>query len=236
MTGRVLSRLLAAGLAMAAAGCAQTTRVDEAVTPTELATKKTAVAIMRLGSHSPTCRNVSVVLGTRDQSGFYKRVTAVNVIDVRSVTEPPIAEVELDAGEYHVIAFVCGTARGTKAVSGRADFDTYRISYASFSLARGEIVNVGFLRMNASHVGRSAFGRPVRVDVSVTDWPLDEIERYKARRPELYQKLTTRLMTITPRGPRPPGEEDCGRILALKAEGKIANVPASCQPSRTAKR
>lgn len=234
MAGRVRSILIAAS-ALLAAGCAQTTRVDETLTPTQLATSNKAVAIMKLGIASPNCRNVSVLLGVRDAPGFYKRVRAVNVVDVRSPTDPPIAEVELDAGEYHIIGFACGNEKGYKIVSADANHELYRSSHAYFTLAPGEIVNVGWLHMNASRVGRSTFGRQLRTDVRVTDWPLAEIDRYKAKRPEMYAKLTTRLMTLTPKNVQPEGEE-CARYAQLKAEGKVQNLPASCLSGRVATR
>jgi hypothetical protein len=222
-----------AGLASLTVGCAQTSRVSDEVTSGSLATTSKAVAVMRLGSDSPACRNVSITLGRREPNGYYRRGRTVNVVDVRSPTDPPIAEVELDAGEYHVVGFVCASEKGAKVLSDKADSQTYRNSLASFSLAPGEIVNVGFLSVNASHVGRSAFGRPLRVHVRVTDWPLDEIDRYKARRPAVYQQMTTRLMTVMQRGPAPPDAEDCARLAALKAEGKIANLPPVCAPAHT---
>lgn len=235
MAGRGRGLLAAAIVGFVAGACAQTTRVDQTVTTAQLASSRKAVAIMRLGIESPTCRNVSVSLGTSLGNGFYKRLRAVNVVDVRSPNDPPIAEVELEAGEYHIIGFACGNEKGYKIVSAEADHETYRTSHAHFTLAPGEIVNVGYLHMNATRVGRSTFGRPLRIMVRVTDWPLAEIDRYKARRPDMYAKLTTRLMTLTPKNV-PPGSDDCARYAALKAEGKIANVPAACAPARTAAR
>ena len=48
----------------------------------------------------------------------------------------------------------------------------YRTSYASFTLHSGEVVNVGYLHVGAWREGRSSFGRPVEVEVDVTDWPV----------------------------------------------------------------
>ena len=35
-------------------------------------------------------------------------------------------------------------------------------------------------------------------------------------------------MTVTPRGADHADEDDCDTILALKAEGKVQNVPETC--------
>src|SRR5262249_12236100 len=103
-----------------------------------------------------------------------------------------------------------------------------RTSYASFTLAPGEIVNVGSFNFHAARVGLNAFGRPFRATVTVTDWPLAEIERYKAKRPQIYSQMRTRLMTVTPQGPVAPDEDECERLRELKAEGKVQNLPAAC--------
>jgi hypothetical protein len=40
--------------------------------------------------------------------------------------------------------------------------------------------------------------------------------------------MKTRLMTVTPRGPGEPGEDDCETMRQLQAEGKLQNLPAAC--------
>lgn len=133
-----------------------------------------------------------------------------------------------------MVGFNCGTGKSVKLVSGGRERDLYRSSFASLTLAPGEIVNVGYIHMNASFYGRSALGRPVRIDVRISDWPVADLERYKSSRPAIYQQMTTRLMTATPRSGA-PDQPSCSKILALKAEGKVAAVPASCLPARTAR-
>jgi hypothetical protein len=61
----------------------------------------------------------------------------------------------------------------------------------------------------------------------VTDWPLAELERYKAKRPHIYAQMKTRLMTVTPRA-RPPTSQECARLRALRAEGKVQQLPPEC--------
>ena len=80
----------------------------------------------------------------------------------------------------------------------------------------------------AALLGLNAFGRPVRTDVTVTDWPLAELDRFKLKRPGLYAQMVTRLMTVAPTGPAPPSTGDCARLEALKREGKVQTVPAAC--------
>ena len=236
MAGRRAGILAVAAVALIVAGCAQTSRVGDDLSPASLSASNKAVAVIRLATESPACKRVSILLGTRDTNGGYTRGQIVDVLDVRSLAKLAVAEVELDPGEYHVIGYACGDGQDFKILSDKADANTFRTSYASFSVAPGEVVNVGYLSINASHVGRSAFGRPLRVDVKVSDWPLSELERYKAERPTLYQQMTTRLLTISPRGPLPAGPAECARFAALKAAGKVANLPPECSPRQAARK
>jgi hypothetical protein len=205
----------------------QTSQVSENVSTTALAQKHRSVALMRVGSASPACNHVAVLLGQQAGEG-YRRGQVIKVANERSLSEVAVAEVELEPGEHHVIGYACNNERGTKTVMDKADSQTYRTSYASFTIKPGEVVNVGYLHFGASHIGRSAFGRPLRIDVSVTDWPLNEIERFKAKRPALFAQMTTRLMTVTNRGPHTPTGDDCRRLKELQATGKMQTLPAAC--------
>jgi hypothetical protein len=214
-----------AGLAcLLATGCTQTSRVDDNLSTTALVETRKAVAVMRVGAASPYCINVAVLLGVR-QGDAFRRHQAINVTNVRSLVEPAVAEVELDLGEYHLVAYRCQTKGGIKTVSAAAEPGTYTTSFASFRLEPGEVVNVGYLHVEAWRQGRNTFGRPTLMDVEVTDWPLAELERYKARRPHIYAQMKTRLMTVTPQGQGPPTSQDCARLKALKAEGKVQELP-----------
>ena len=217
------------------AGCTQTSRVDDNLSTAALAETRKAVAVMRVGAASPSCINVAVLLGVREGAGF-RRHQGITVMNVRSLTEPAVAEVELDPGEYHVLAYRCQNARSIKTVADGADQGTYRTSFASFTLHPGEVVNVGYLHVHAARVGLSTFGRPVEVDIDVTDWPLAELDRFKAKRPHIYAQMKTRLMTVTPPGGGPPSGQECARLKVLKAEGKVAQLPPECALAATAKR
>lgn len=219
-----LSMLVAAGLA----ACSQTTRVGEDVEPAHLAKVGKGVAVMRLGMASPNCQHVGVWLGTREGPGFRPQVP-VSVIHAGSLADAPVAEVELSPGEYHVISYACGTGqKNSQVVNYDRITGLTRTSYASFSIAAGEVVNVGSFEFHASRVGLNTFGRPVRINVQVADWPLSDLERYKAKRPHVYAQMRTRLMTVSPRGGAEAGEDDCDRLRLLKAEGKIQNLPEMC--------
>lgn len=219
--------ILATGIACLLAGCMQTSKVSDAVSSATLAKSHKGVALMRIGAASPNCINVGVLLGVREGDG-YRRREVIKVANVRSLAEQPVAEVELEPAEYHVIGYACSNERGVSTVMDKADPQIYRTSYAHFALKPGEVVNVGYLHFGASHIGRSAFGRPLRIDVSVTDWPLREIEQFKQKRPGLFAQMTTRLMIVTDRGPATPSDDECARLKTLHAAGKVQTLPASC--------
>ena len=121
-----------AGVAcLLAAGCTQTSRVDDSLSTTALVETRKAVAVMRVGAASPYCINVAVLLGVRDGEGF-RRHQGITVMNVRSLVEPAVAEVELDPGEYHVLAYRCQTAERHQDGGRRRRAGTYRTSFASF--------------------------------------------------------------------------------------------------------
>jgi hypothetical protein len=223
----VVRAVLAGFLPLALSGCGGTSRVDANVSPAQLRTDNKAVAVMRIGSASPSCVNVAVLLGRPEGAGF-RRYKAISVTNVHSILEPAVAETELEAGTYHVIGYGCAKAKGVAIVAEKADGTLYATSFASFKVEPGEIVNVGYLQFNVSRYGQNAIGRPIDVKVGVIDWPLNELERFKHKRPEIFAKMTTRLMTVTDLGPHAPTSDECGRLKALKAEGKVQSLPPTC--------
>ena len=225
---RRVAGFAAAALVIASGGCVQTSKVDESVTTAKLATTRKAVAVMRLGSASPACNHVEVLLGSREGEGF-RRKQIVTVANVRSLADTQVAEVELDPGEYHIIGYKCVAEKGETAVIDPAGGGLYRTSYAHFTVNAGEIVNIGFFQFGASKERRSLFGRKIRTDIEVTDWPLVEMQRFQRLRPALYAQMTTRLMIIND-GTLSEGDQQqtCDAWKKLQAEGKAANLPVEC--------
>jgi hypothetical protein len=216
------------------AGCGQqTTRVGDGATLQSLSQAGTGVAVMRVGAASPNCNHVQLMLGFRDGDG-YRRNKLVTVANMRSLSEAPVAEIELPPGEHYIVAYNCITDKGAAVVADQVTAHLFRSSYARFNVNAGEIVNVGYLHFQATRVGTNAFGRPVRTDVQVTDWPLAELDRFKKTRPTIYAQMKTRLMTPTT-GPQPePTLDECDQFRVLLAEGKVQNLPTTCAPAPVA--
>ncbi len=218
----------AAVIAALAGACSQTTRVGDDTSTGQLSQSGKAVAVMRLGMASPSCKHVGVWLGVREGQGF-RPTKPVAVIHAASLLEVPVAEVELDPGEYHVVSYACSTG---SSVSQVASYDRTtgltRSSHASFSIAAGEVVNVGSFEFHAARHGTNAFGRELKTTVTVTDWPLADLDKYKAKRPQIYAQMKTRLMTLSPRAGQDAGEDECDRVRKLVADGKVQNLPTAC--------
>lgn len=227
-----MTAFAAAGGALLAAGCIKTTQVGDDVNATKLVSDNKAVAVMRLGSSNPNCNHVAVLLGVRDGEGF-RRAQPVTVANVRHLSQAPVAEVALDPGEYHVVAYSCVSQKGPAVVddktTGFLSGQVYRTSYAHFALAPGEIVNVGFVHLEAGKRVRSAFGTAIAPELTVSEWALDDIERFKRGRPQIASQMTTRLM-IAGGGPASPDQQRdiCARWRKAKAEGLAQSVPANC--------
>ena len=73
------------------------------------------------------------------------------------------------------------------------------------------------------------FGKPIRTDVEITDWPLAEIERFAKMRPTIYAQMKTRLMIAGTDAPTADQQSrECETWARLKAEGKAQEAPAAC--------
>lgn len=231
---RILLRtvaVLVAGVAMA--GCATTSRIDDASLATGSTTRTTkGIALVKIGAAVNSCTTASVNLGTRDGTRF-KDVTTLSVAGLNSPTQPAVAEVELAPGEYHVTGYTCVTPRGEvmrivpkPQLSGRAE------SFASFSIAAGEVVNAGFLMLAPVRAIPIGAGPVVDWQILVRDWPIDEVNRFKAQRPQLYATMQARLMTVTKVPPVTAAQvaSACEPHKKLQAEGKIQELPPLCRP------
>ena len=75
----------------------------------------------------------------------------------------------------------------------------------------------------------------MQLDVSVSDWPLRELDLFKKKRPALYARMTTRLMQVADPGPPVAGSQECARMRTLQAEGKLQTLPPNCTPAAAAK-
>jgi hypothetical protein len=211
--------------------CAGTSRVGDELTATSLSQSRKAVALIKLGAADPMCSVLQAGIGVR-QGDHYKIVETARI--QRSAKDTLVAELELGAGEYHVVSYTCNRPRGAIHLADSLGGGVFRKSYASFSLAPGEILNVGYLQLVPMASTQVAYTRVLAVRLAVTDWPLTELERFKQQRPGLYGQMKTRLMTVPRVDPptMPQVQARCAELRRLQAEGKLQNLPPMCNPPR----
>jgi hypothetical protein len=223
-------RFAVLAVAVLAAGCAGvgTSRVGDELTATSLNQTKKAVALIKLGAADPLCTTLVAGIGVRDGDSF-RHVQFARI--VRKVGETAVAELELSAGEYHVVSYSCTRQGRAVLLAEPLGGGLYKKSYASFNIAPGEIINIGYLQLVP--MGTSQLdARVMHVRLAVTDWPLAELDRFKQQRPNLYAQMRTRLMKV--HRVEPPTLEQirtvCAEMRRLHADGKIQQLPAICTP------
>lgn len=186
-----VSAALVATLALG--GCAATTGVDDQITTAALAKNKASVAVLRAGVPDEPCPAAFIGIGRPVEGGFQlvQRVMIVNSL----VEQGSVPQVELEAGEYHIVSFTCQRGRSREFVQ---HVDPRRPghflkSFASFTLGPGEIVNVGDLRILRSRLVREF------VVFEAADLPPQAHAKLKQERPNLYAQMKTRLMSVPKR-------------------------------------
>lgn len=224
-------------LAALAGACGGTSRVGDELTATALTQSRKGVALIKLGAADPLCSVLQAGIGVRDGEGY--RIVQTARIE-RNASETAVAELELGSGEYHVVSYSCTRPGKASRLAESLGNGRFRKSYASFRLAAGEVVNVGYLQLVPVAATQVSAGTSlVAVHLAVTDWPLTELERFQRQRPHLYAQMHTRLMTV-PKPPQPSVSEVLSRVRAkcaemkrLQLQGKLQNVPALCNaPAR----
>ncbi len=215
-------------VALLLSGCSNVKVNEQLADPPTLRENKQAIALFRLGRPDPSCQQLGVQLGVREDGlyrpGQLRKLTQTQVTQVVEMLLPP--------GEYHVVSITCFRARSTLVMSDPQGDGRLRQSYASFMLAAGEIVNLGELRLTDKKRTHGVWSSFHDIGVEVSDWPLHELERFKSQRPKLYAEMRTRLM-IAQRGALTPEQipQRCDEARRLLAEGKLQNIPAECAPT-----
>ena len=221
-------------VALILAGC-NTGKVSEQLANTEtLAQNKQAIVFMRIANPDPGCLSLGGHLGAREGAFFRPS----QMIRLQQIHVTLVVEVLLAPGEYHIVSLTCFRARSTMVLAEPQGNGLMRRSYATFTAAPGEVVNLGQLKLVPSKRSAGVFRSFHEVDVEVTDWPLSELERFKSQRPKHFAEMKVRLMTANSGALTPEvADQKCAELKKLQAEGKVQNVPAACSaPAEAAKR
>ncbi len=222
-----MMRFLAGSVAavLLLAGCSNVRVSEQLADAPTLRYNKQAIGFFRLGRPDPSCLELGVQLGMRDgalfQPGQQRRLNQTAVTQVIEMILPP--------GEYHIVSVTCFRARSTLVLSDPHGNGLMRRSFASFTLAAGEIVNLGELRLIDKKRTHGVWNSFHEIAVEVSDWSLAELERFKSQRPKHFAEMRTRLM-IVPQSTLAPEQipKLCEDAWRMQAEGKLQNVPQQC--------
>ena len=212
------------------AACGGTSRVADELTASSLSQSKKAVALIKLGAADPLCSVLAAGIGVRDGNDF--RLIQTARIE-RNAGEPRWPSWSSAAASITSSATAARGPAARCACRSRPAAASTRRAMPSFSLAPGEILNVGYLQLvTVGATPISAYSRVLHVRLAVTDWPLAEIDRFKQQRPNLYGQMRTRLMTVHKVEPPTMAQVQakCAEMRRLQAEGKLQNLPTLCTP------
>jgi hypothetical protein len=227
---RFLSGCAAAAVFLLA-GCSNVQVAEQLADAPALRDNKQAIGFFRLGRPDPSCLHLGIQLGIRKgalfQPGQQRKLTQTAVTQV--------IEMLLPAGEYHIVSITCYRARSTLVLSDPHGDGLMRRSFASFTLAPGEIVNLGEVRLFDKKRTHGIWGAFHDIGVEVSDWSLAELERFKSQRPKHFAEMRTRLMTLPPSAPTSEQSPKlCEDARRMHADGKLQNLPQQCATAAVA--
>ncbi len=219
-------------VALSLSACSGGGKVDEQLANTaQLRDSKQAIALFRLANPDPSCLQLGVSIGQREGALYRPQQT----LKLTQLQVTNVLEVLLAPGDYHVLGFACYRARSKLEMVEPEGNGLLRRSYASFSVAAGEVVNLGQINLVRSARSKGVFNSFTDVEVQITDWPLAELDRFKSQRPKLFAEMRARLMTAAPKQNTPEAvTQKCSELQRLLAAGKIQGLPAECAPARPA--
>jgi hypothetical protein len=224
---------LGAVAALLLAGCSNVKVNEQLADAPTLRENKQAIALFRLGRPDPSCLQLGVQLGVREgplfQPGQQRKLTQTQVTQVVEMILPP--------GEYHIVSITCYRARSTMVLSDPHGNGLMRRSFASFTLAAGEIVNLGEIHLLDKKRTHGVWSSFHEIAVEVSDWSVPELERFKSQRPKLFAEMRTRLMTVPQTAPAEQQTSKlCEDARRMQLEGKLQNVPQQCAAAAVPKK
>jgi hypothetical protein len=212
-------------LSAVVAGCYGPRINEQLADPVALKQNQQAIALFRLARPDPSCLHLGVQIGVRE-GDLYRPVQTMKLTQTQVTL---VVETILPPGTYHITAFACLRARSNQVLAEPQGNGLMRHSYASFTLAPGEIVNLGEFRLVERKRVHGVWSAFHDVEVVVQDWPLEELQRFKSQRPKLFAEMRTRLMVPdrTDTGPDATAQ-NCAALRQLQAAGKVQSLPSAC--------
>jgi hypothetical protein len=203
------------------AGCGATPNLSDELTATTLSANNQGIVLLSAAMQGLTCQGITVQLGRKSALGYDATTSFgidITMFSLRRLVSSNLPQISLPAGEHHVIGVTCQNGNSFTSV-GKGGLR----SYASFTLAPGEIVNLGSLTVIPLAMTNIA-------TFEVRDQPIEVMDKLKADKPKLFAQMKNRLMTITPA----PTAEDRQKqlaafeaLLAAKPVGPVTPRPSA---------
>jgi hypothetical protein len=216
--------LLSAGLLIG--GCGITSTVSDDVSLTSLTAASQAVAIITVSIDGETCPLATIQLAKRSAAG-YEATTSFSIntskFSLSGLIAGSIPQVPLAAGEHHIVSYLCSaqsgnttytTTIGQKQGAFFGIGGTYKKSLANFTLAAGEVVDIGYLRIIPVGVAQI-------VTFHIQDQPPSVMEQLQKTKPKLFAQMKTRLMNVVS-----PAMTDDQRKVYCEMMARMASTQA----------
>ena len=199
---------------------------EQLAEPAALREKKEAIALIRFPPPEPKCTALGMQIGVR-QGDLFK---PTQTLRLRNLAVTNVLEVLLEPGEYHVLSLTCVHGKAMQTLWEPQGNGLLRRSYAAFSIAAGEVLNAGEIKVVRTDRRPAVVTSSAGAHVEVSDWPLAELERFKSQRPKLFAEMRTRLMTVTPSSAATAETvpQQCAELRQMQASGKVQTLPVAC--------
>lgn len=167
-------------------------------TKAQLATSNRGIAVLMMGIENKPCLSSTIIIGETIDGGYRAKHTVAGPSGAKGQVEP--VQLTLDAGTYHIVGWHCETSRYRRKIGHRKKAlisfaPLYLKSYASFTIAAEEIVNLGYLRMEE-------IGKRGALRFTVIDLPASARAWLAGNRPQIYWQMITRAMQLAAAAPR----------------------------------
>jgi hypothetical protein len=210
--GNIMRFLIILALSLAVASCGSSVMreagvgagtltggvVSDTIDLNQLKAENKAVAFIHAVHNNSGCGTISLEFGqSKGIGGVYALKERYVIKSFYNATELP-SQLELSAGEHHIVSVTCrngarySIVSAGSATSGFFMKETiYLRPIASFTLQAGEVVNVGSIQMSSLMVeglNRGSAG------IVITDLPAPMLQEIKTQRPNLAAVMQTRFM------------------------------------------
>lgn len=172
------------------------TSLPDVANTADLSASKQAILICKVGMTGSYCQSSSLVLGQQVGTTF-KEVRTIKAGRTRR-GEHNITSLKLPAGTYHVVSYVCTHQSGNRVYTntigkreGGWGTGTYKNSFASFSAAKGEVVNLGYLKFVKIGGILSSLYEPRAVPI-----PEAQLALYRKEKPNLTSQMIDRPFVV----------------------------------------